>query len=498
MIEKVVGYQALCEMYNLGVMPHYRKSYISTSGRSHERHDSISEIHVYPNTYAIKDFADPFCHIEFALKYDGVNLEILRGVFKELESSQIKEYVQKHPTGKYSRIIWFLYEFLLDQQLDISIESNVRYVNVLDPEHYFVANGVRSTRHRINNNLLGNKSFCPMVRKTKLLNTYVASNYDAQARALTKKYDPQTIARASYYLFTKETLSSYKIEREQPSKDKISRFITVLQQSSHIEQLSKEQLIELQNIIVDPRFKDLDYRKNQNYVGETINYQQRLHYISPRSKDVDDLMSGLISTLERNFNSKVHAVIAAATIAFGFVFIHPFEDGNGRIHRFLIHYILSRLQFTPEGIIFPVSVVMLQKIHEYDHILETFSKPLMQLISNYDLSNEGELTVDQDTQFFYRYIDYTKFAEYLFGCIAETLHEHFERELEFLVKYDEAKSQMQAVVDMPDKLIDLFIKFACQNHGFIGEQKRAKYFDMLTKDEISALQEIVKINMIEW
>ncbi len=321
-------------------------------------------------------------------------------MFKELESSQIKEYVQKHPTGKYSRIIWFLYEFLLDQQLDISIESNVRYVNVLDPEHYFVANGVRSTRHRINNNLLGNKSFCPMVRKTKLLNTYVASNYDAQARALTKKYDPQTIARASYYLFTKETLSSYKIEREQPSKDKISRFITVLQQSSHIEQLSKEQLIELQNIIVDPRFKDLDYRKNQNYVGETINYQQRLHYISPRSKDVDDLMSGLISTLERNFNSKVHAVIAAATIAFGFVFIHPFEDGNGRIHRFLIHYILSRLQFTPEGIIFPVSVVMLQKIHEYDHILETFSKPLMQLISNYDLSNEGELTVDQDTQFF--------------------------------------------------------------------------------------------------
>ncbi len=86
----------------------------------------------------------------------------------------------------------------------------------------------------------------------------------------------------------------------------------------------------------------------------------------------------------------------------------------------------------------------------------------------------------------------------MFGCIAETLHEHFERELEFLVKYDEAKSQMQAVVDMPDKLIDLFIKFACQNHGFIGEQKRAKYFDMLTKDEISALQEIVKINMIEW
>lgn len=497
MAEKVVGYQALCEIYNLGVIPHYRKSYISPSSRSSERHDNISEIHVYPNTYAVKDFSNPFCHIEFALKYDGVNLEILRGVFKKLEINQIKEYIQKHPTSKYTRIIWFLYEFLLDKHLDISIKSNVRYVNVLDPEHYFVANGIRSIRHRVNNNLLGNKSFCPIIRKTKLLNTYVAKNYDAHAKALTEKYDPQTITRASYYLFTKETLSSYKIEREQPSKDRVSRFITVLQQSPSIEKLSKHQLIELQNIIVDPRFIDLDYRLNQNYVGETINYQQRLHYISPRPEDVDELMLGLIFTLERSCSSKINAVVTAAMIAFGFVFIHPFEDGNGRIHRFLIHYILSRLQFTPAGIIFPISVVMLQKIHEYDRILETFSKPLMQLITNYDLSNDGALTVTQDTQSFYRYIDYTKFAEYLFGCIAETLHEHFENELEFLVKYDITKSQMQEIVDMPDKLIDLFIKFACQNHGFVSEQKREKYFERLTNEEISALQEVIKLNMLD-
>lgn len=497
MAEKAVGYQALCEMYDLSVMPHFRKSYISTSGRGHEHHDNFSEIHIYPKTYSIKDFSDPFCHLEFALKYDGINLEVLRAIFHKLDGNSLSNYVQRHPTSKYSRIIWFLYEFLLSKSLDISINSNVRYVDVLDPKRYFCAKGTRSTRHRVNNNLLGNNSFCPIVRKTKLLDTYIANRYDAQAKALTEKYDPQIISRASYYLFTKETLSSYKIEREEPGKDRLTKFVNALQQSSSIEQLSKDELIQLQNIIVDPRFKDLDYRINQNYVAETVRYQQRIHYISPCPDHVNSLMDGLISTLEYAISNNTHAVITAAIIAFGFVFIHPFEDGNGRIHRFLIHYILSKFKFTPEGIIFPVSIFMLENINEYDQILETFSKPLMKLITQYDLSNEGILMVYQDTQFFYRYIDYTKFCEYLFKCIEKTLQENFNKELEFLFKYDKTKIQMQAIIDMPDKLIDLFIKFSCQNNGSIGTQKREKYFKMLTDEEISALQDVIKKNMLE-
>jgi hypothetical protein len=32
-----------------------------------------------------------------------------------------------------------------------------------------------------------------------------------------------------------------------------------------------------------------------------------------------------------------------ALLGFGFMFVHPFEDGNGRIHRFLIHHCLAKL-----------------------------------------------------------------------------------------------------------------------------------------------------------
>jgi Fic family protein len=36
-----------------------------------------------------------------------------------------------------------------------------------------------------------------------------------------------------------------------------------------------------------------------------------------------------------------------------FVYIHPFDDGNGRLHRYLIHHVLSRTRFTPAGLVLP-------------------------------------------------------------------------------------------------------------------------------------------------
>ena len=63
-------------------------------------------------------------------------------------------------------------------------------------------------------------------------------------------------------------------------------------------------------------------------------------------------------------------VIAAAILAFGFVYIHPFEDGNGRIHRYLIHHILSKRGFNPPQLVFPVSAAILDRIEDYRGVLE--------------------------------------------------------------------------------------------------------------------------------
>ncbi len=493
-----VGYKAISEKLGLKNIPHYRESYIANHGRGKTIIDNHHEIHIYPKTYALKNENNLFEHLEFALKYDGMNLEIIKAFFEKTVKNNIVEYIQNQPTGVYSRKIWFLYEFLMQDQLPLQDCRQVKYADLLDSKKYFTCSAIKSTRHAINNNLLGNNLFCPFVRRTETIEKYINLHLDNKTKALLEKYDNRLITRACNYLYTKETMSSYQIEREQPDKNRITRFVNLLQQAHSIEMISKEKLIELQNVIVDSRFIDMDYRHRQNYVGETVNpYFQRIHYISPKPEDVPELMQGILDSSSRMLSTaELHAVIIAAAISFGFVYIHPFEDGNGRIHRFLIHYILSKKYFTPKDMIFPVSSVMLKNMRAYDATLESFSKPLLSVLTNYILTENGIMTVKQDSASYYQYIDFTAMTEYLFSCIEEAITNYIEREIKFLINYDNAKQSIQEVVDMPDNQIDLFIKFVMQNNGALSTNKRDQFFSLLTDNEIKQLTAIVREMMI--
>jgi Fic family protein len=53
-------------------------------------------------------------------------------------------------------------------------------------------------------------------------------------------------------------------------------------------------------------------------------------HISARPEDLRALIEGLVA-FDRGAARGIDPVIAAAVLAFGFVYIHPFVDGNGRI-----------------------------------------------------------------------------------------------------------------------------------------------------------------------
>lgn len=167
---------------------------------------------------------------------------------------------------------------------------------------------------------------CPTVRRTPALEHHIAAEWDRQASALVRRYDPQVLARAVSYLYTKETRSSFAIEGETPSASRTQRLINALRSAADFDPTSKEALLRLQASIVDPRYAATDWRTVQNFVGEIIGgYRERVHFIGPRPQDVPDLMAAWMAMTERLLPNDIDDVVAAACAAFAFVFVHQFE-----------------------------------------------------------------------------------------------------------------------------------------------------------------------------
>jgi len=488
---RLAGYSALIKRYKLDVIPNWHKSLVTTSG-IHRKDTSGAVIEeIYPSRYWPGDALGD--HLEFALKYDGTNLAILVNLFQKIKEEDLIEYIRSKNTGKYARRLWFLYEFLTGKRLPLGNLEQSNYIDLLESDKYYTAATPHQVRRqRINDNLLGDNHFCPIVRCTDTLRKFEKADLPDRCLKILSGYSSELLKRALGYLYNKETKSSFEIEHIKPSSTRTERFVTLLQLAGKEDFCRKNKLIEVQNHIVDKRFHDTNYRLSQNYVGETVAWQkERIHFVCPKPDDLSDLMDGLIASHKRMKKGNVSAVIHAATISYGFVFLHPFEDGNGRIHRFLIHNILALEGFTPNGVIFPVSAVMLKNPTNYDASLEAFSSLLMPLVE-YSIDEDGHMTVHNDTAIWYRYIDMTSQAEALFRFVEKTINEELRSELEFLANYDNTKKAIQEIVDMPDQKIDLFIRFCLQNNGRLSTKKYESHFNFLTMEEVSSLEQAVQ------
>ena len=485
------GYSFLLKKLSIEGLPNWHQSSISATSTQHSKIQGGTVDEVFKAQYWPGERVSD--HLEFALKYDGVHLGLLARIFEIISIEDLTEFIKSKPTGKYARRIWFFYEFLTAKRLPIQDISSGNYVDALEEkEYYTIQNGEKSQRHRIVNNLLGSKAFCPIVRRTAQLLKLDSSDLRKRCEDIVSAYPPELFHRALSYLYNKETKSSFEIEHLKPNPSRTEKFIASLKLAEKEDFCEKDRLIELQNLMVDPRFKDSDYRKNQNYVGQTVGYQKEIiHFICPKPDDLPTLMAGLIDSHQRMMAGNVSPLIHAAAIAYGFVFLHPFEDGNGRIHRFLIHNILSMQGMVPQGLVFPISAVMVKNPLDYDASLEAFSRPLLGLI-DYRLDEMGQMTVENDTACWYQYMDLTHQAEVLFEFVTKTIEEELVEELSFLAHHDHTKKAIQSIIDMPDRWIDLFIQLCLQNNCRLSGKKRSAHFDYLTDEELAAMEQAVK------
>nr|WP_321455042.1 Fic family protein [uncultured Cohaesibacter sp.] len=428
-------------------------------------------------------------HMTFALKYEGLDLLVLKRLFSALIPTDLETIIKAKPNSGYMRRIWFLYEWLFGKELNIPDAKTGTYAEIVDPKLQCVVKGVTSSRHRVHNNLPGTATFCPMVRKTNKLEQFIEQKLDEKAHSVIGRISSSLLARTAAFLLLKDSKSSYAIEGEAPPQDRIQRWGKAIGEAGK-HPLDEAEFRRLQTIVIgkDNRFVKMGLRKEGGFIGEHDRDSRAPlpDHISARHQDLPDLLKGLIA-FEHDYAGGLDPVIAAAILAFGFVYIHPFEDGNGRIHRYLIHHVLSARGFNPPGLVFPVSAAILDRIESYRKVLESYSTRLLPLIE-WKATPKMNVEVLNDTGDFYRYFDATPHAEFLFECVQRTIEHDLPEEAAFLERYDLFRTRVEAIAEMPASMIDLLFSFLKQNQGQLSKRARTTEFSMLTGEEVSEFE----------
>ena len=487
----LVGYGAIIEALKLDVPLPDRLALISPKRRKYEN----AEWQVFPPSYQpLETFYD---HLVFAIKYEGINLLFFKKLFVKIGSNEVVTLINNEPKGVYSRKIWFLYEWLFQEQLEIPDLKEKNYITLLDENIQFASgSSINSSRHRIRNNLPGTVNFCPLIFKTSKLDYYIQSNLAEKTTDLFQGVHKDILLRTSAFLLLKDSKASFTIEGENPTQNRAMRWGRAIGQAG-LKTLSKDELLRLQQIVIEnSRFVSLGFRKEGGFVGDhdRTTGEPIPDHISARWQDVETLIDGLLESAGLMERTAFHPVLSAAVVAFGFVFIHPFTDGNGRIHRYLIHHILSKLKFTPQGFIFPVSSAILERIDDYRRVLENYSQPLLDFIE-WRKTPENNIEVLNDTIDYYRYFDATLQTEFLFECVDYTINKIIPSEVDYLQRYDSMKNWLDDRFQMPDNTVALLIRFLEQNGGKFSKRAREKEFEVLTEMEVFEIEKNFELIM---
>ncbi len=485
----LVGYGALTESLKLALPMPLKLAIISSKRRQYENDNWLVFTPRHQPQETIYD------HLVFSLKYEGINLLCFKKLFEQLPPITIEKWITNEPQSQYSRKIWFLFEWLMQKKLSVPDLKEGNYIALIDEElQYANTISYNSSRHRIKDNLPGTFDFCPLIHKTAKLEKYIAKDLSNKTNAVISGLRKDILLRTSAFLLLKDSKASFTIEGENPTQNRAVRWGRAIGQAGS-KQLSKEELLRLQQIIIEnSRFVQMGYRTEGGFVGEhdRTTGEPIPEHISARWQDIDRLMTGLMDTAKQMEEFKYHPVLMAAEIAFGFVFIHPFVDGNGRLHRYLIHHLLAKMKFTPQGIIFPVSEAILERIDDYRKVLESFSYPLLEFIE-WKKTPKNNVEVLNDTIDYYRYFDATLFAEFLFDSIDDTITKTIPGEVAYLQKYDAMKAWIDDRFQMPDKMVALLIRFLEQNKGSLSKRAKEKEFATIADDEVKEIEEHYKI-----
>lgn len=490
---KLLGYEHLRAALKLTAFPLDRPARLRPVGRVLATIDALQ----IPASVAPKS-EDPVEHLLFALKYEDLNLQVLAEALPLVSGGALLERLHEAPTGQYIRKACYLWEAFNGQTLTDLPAISGPYVPLFDPNDYITGPVDKNARWRVDWNGIGSLAYCPTVRRTLAVQHGIDSNILGRTNAFIDSLGAANADRALAWAYLSETDSSFAIEREAPGQRKAEAFVKLLQQAHENIPLSEAYLSDLQSATIsNPYERAASFRQEQNWLrGGATRGASSVTYVPPAPSLLHQLMPAFLEQAN-TLPKQIDPLVAAAVSSFGFVFLHPFMDGNGRLSRFLFHHALCQSGQLARGLLLPVSIAM--KRHEADYLtaLQSFSKPARSL---WDVTwiDEDQFTFSfTGADSIYRFYDATPCVEFGFAMAEQALNVDLRHETEFLASFDRISRAVNDAFDVRGEFQHLLIVSALQNGGIVSKNRRKKLAGQVPDAVFDYVEELAKAELDE-
>ncbi len=484
-----IGYDFLADALGTGAFAQKRPAMVKPVTKVTDMHGLLA----VPAAVAPKS-NDPIEHLQFALKHEGLNLQAAILALKRIDAQCVAREFLKSPSSGYARVVAYLWELANNKALEGLGAASGVYVPLFDPDAFITGPVQRNPRWRVDFNGLGNPGYCPSVQKTAEVVQLLDADILGQATAFIASLDKGILDRAVRWAYLSETDGSYAIERESPTHDKTEAFASLLAQANRRERLTEEYLVALQNLAVtNPIDRGVQFRNKQNWLANGLPGAIGLTYLPPPPDALMEIMDGVMAIAnDEAAIAHVDPLVRGALVSFGFVFAHPFMDGNGRLSRFLFHKVVCSTGRLPDGLVLPVSVAMKRDEAGYLAALESFSKEARARWSVLAIGDGDYATTFHGDAAMYRYWDATECVSFGLRMAQQALAHDLRNESDFLRKFDKVYRAVNSAIDMNNNDLVILIRSSLQNAGTLSANRKKQMIAKGHKAELlDAMQAII-------
>lgn len=467
---RLLGYEFLRTRFKTGAFRDGTYVCVGSSRRieRYERHIEIP-VRLAPAGDSILE------HLDFALRHEALQLQSVMLALKQVDYANMSEWVRTHPNSVNTRVLGFWWEVQHGKTLP-DVQVTTGYAPIFDPDKFVTTKGIKVPKWRLVFNGLGIFEYCPVVRRTEELEMLLKQNTLEAATEFTKELEPAMLERAVQWAYLSETNSSYAIEHEELPKSKADAFVKLLSHAHLPIDISEQYLCELQRIVVD-RVPDQAraFRTTQNWLHNSGHGAQGVTYVPPPPRHVTSLMNHIMHMANQASKTDVDPILLGSIISFGFVHVHPFHDGNGRLSRFLFHKVVGDSDQLKDGLVLPISIAMKRNEKQYLAALQSFAGRTRDLWEiDWQSHEKIHFKFNGEPEIF-QYWDATEAAIFGLSMAKEALDVDLRGETGYLHRMDALRRAVDKAVNLKNPDVASMVEQALRNNGVLSK-KSWKYW----------------------